>query len=85
MKSWRASGNSETVSPKAKKNQARSNLYGLTPSTIATRLDNFSKYPPAGNCRHTGKLKILFPYLLQTYSYKDNKFSEIYIIPFPML
>ena len=42
---------SETASPKAKKNQARSNLYGLTPNTIATRLDNFRKYLPAGNWR----------------------------------
>ena len=75
----------ETASPKAKKNQARSNLYGLPPTTIATRLDHFRKYPLAGNWRHIGKLKILCAYLLQTYSYKDNKFTETYVIPFRML
>ena len=53
---------SETAFHKAKKNQARSKLYGLPPSTIATRLDNFRKYPPAGNWRHIGKLKILYAY-----------------------
>ena len=76
---------SETASAKGKKKQARSNLYGFTPSTIVTRLDNFRKYPPAGNWRHIGKIKILHAYLLQTYSQKDNKFTETYIIPFRML
>ena len=75
---------SETASPTAKKNQARSNLYGFSPSTIATRLNNFRKYPPAGNWRHIGKI-ILHLYLLQTSSYKGNKFTETYIIPFRML
>ena len=78
-------GVSETTSPKAKNNQARSKFYGFSPSMITTRLDKFRKYPPAGNWTHIGKIKILLAYLLQTCSCKDNKFTETYIILFRIL
>ena len=56
----------ETTLSEAKKNKKRSTLHGFTPSTISTRLDNFRKYPPAGNWRQIGKINILHTYLLRT-------------------